>query len=176
MLSVGCVVKQLPLELMPATGMGAQARPAATAPPDGARGPAAGQPANQGERQAEWRTGRAQWPTAAATCADLADRLLPQLNSSTLTLLDTLGIEPRASRMLSGCDTTTPRAPYNSWVGCTITKCHTRFIWLRARLTSGRGGVPTHVVSGLRREAAAPGADACNRDGGTGQACSNSAS
>ena len=24
--------------------------------------------------------------------------------------LDTLGIEPRASRMLSGCDTTTPRA------------------------------------------------------------------
>ena len=99
-----------------------------------------------------------------------------QLNSSTLTLLDTLGIEPRASRMLSGCDTTTPRAPYNSWVGCTITKCHTRFIWLRARLTSGRGGVPTHVVSGLRREAAAPGADACNRDGGTGQACSNSAS
>ena len=33
-----------------------------------------------------------------------------QLNSSTLTLLDTLGIEPRASRMLSGCDTTTPHA------------------------------------------------------------------
>ena len=77
MLSVGCVVKQLPLELMPVTGMGAQARPAATVPPDGARGPAAGQPANQGERQADWRTGRAQWPTAAATCADLADRLLP---------------------------------------------------------------------------------------------------
>ena len=25
-------------------------------------------------------------------------------------LMDTLGIEPRASRMLSGCDTTTPRA------------------------------------------------------------------
>jgi hypothetical protein len=25
--------------------------------------------------------------------------------------LDTLGIEPRASHMLSGCDTTTPRAP-----------------------------------------------------------------
>ena len=24
--------------------------------------------------------------------------------------MDTLGIEPRASRMLSGCDTTTPRA------------------------------------------------------------------
>ena len=24
--------------------------------------------------------------------------------------LDTLGIEPRTSRMLSGCDTTTPRA------------------------------------------------------------------
>ena len=27
------------------------------------------------------------------------------------TNMDTLGIEPRASRMLSGCDTTTPRAP-----------------------------------------------------------------
>ena len=26
------------------------------------------------------------------------------------TAMDTLGIEPRASRMLSGCDTTTPRA------------------------------------------------------------------
>ena len=26
------------------------------------------------------------------------------------SLMDTLGIEPRASRMLSGCDTTTPRA------------------------------------------------------------------
>ena len=26
--------------------------------------------------------------------------------------LDTLGIEPRASRMLCGCDTTTPRAPW----------------------------------------------------------------
>ena len=26
--------------------------------------------------------------------------------------MDTLGIEPRASRMLSGCDTTTPRALY----------------------------------------------------------------
>ena len=25
-------------------------------------------------------------------------------------MMDTLGIEPRASRMLSGCDTTTPRA------------------------------------------------------------------
>ena len=25
--------------------------------------------------------------------------------------MDTLGIDPRASRMLSGCDTTTPRAP-----------------------------------------------------------------
>ena len=25
-------------------------------------------------------------------------------------MLDTLGIEPRASRMLNGCDTTTPRA------------------------------------------------------------------
>ena len=25
--------------------------------------------------------------------------------------MDTLGIEPRASRMLSGCDTTTPCAP-----------------------------------------------------------------
>ena len=62
MLSVGCVVKQLPLQLMPATGMAAQGRPAATAPPDGARGPAAGQPANQGNRQADWRIGRAQWP------------------------------------------------------------------------------------------------------------------
>ena len=30
--------------------------------------------------------------------------------------LDTLGIEPRASRMLSGCDTTTPCAR------CTLTK------------------------------------------------------
>ena len=27
--------------------------------------------------------------------------------------VDTLGIEPRASRMLSGCDTTTPRAPWD---------------------------------------------------------------
>ena len=26
--------------------------------------------------------------------------------------MDTLGIEPRASRMLSGCDTTTPCAPW----------------------------------------------------------------
>ena len=25
--------------------------------------------------------------------------------------MDSLGIEPRASRMLSGCDTTTPTAP-----------------------------------------------------------------
>ena len=62
LLSVGCVVKQLPLQLMPATGMGAQGRPAAVAPPAGARGPAAGQPANQGNRQADWRIGRAQWP------------------------------------------------------------------------------------------------------------------
>ena len=30
--------------------------------------------------------------------------------------MDTLGIEPRASRMLSGCDTTTPCAPW----GCTM--------------------------------------------------------
>ena len=29
----------------------------------------------------------------------------------TALCMDTLGIEPRASRMLSGCDTTTPRAP-----------------------------------------------------------------
>ena len=78
LLSVGCVVKQLPLQLMPATGMAAQGRPAATAPPDGARGPAAGQPTNPGDRQADWRTGRAQRPpTAAATCADVADQLLP---------------------------------------------------------------------------------------------------
>ncbi len=32
-------------------------------------------------------------------------------------LMDTLGIEPRASRMLSGCDTTTPCAHYrSSWI------------------------------------------------------------
>ena len=30
--------------------------------------------------------------------------------SSGYEQMDTLGIEPRASRMLSGCDTTTPRA------------------------------------------------------------------
>ena len=36
---------------------------------------------------------------------------LPPRSSRTAELqLDTLGIEPRASRMLSGCDTTTPRA------------------------------------------------------------------
>ena len=29
---------------------------------------------------------------------------------SDVEMVDTLGIEPRASRMLSGCDTTTPRA------------------------------------------------------------------
>eukprot|EP00973_Karenia_brevis_P016804 2301578-Karenia_brevis.AAC.1 len=28
-----------------------------------------------------------------------------------ITSMDALGMEPRASRMLSGCDTTTPRAP-----------------------------------------------------------------
>ena len=44
--------------------------------------------------------------------------------------MDTLGIEPRASRMLSGCDTTTPRAldgssseslPSEAWI-CAIFK------------------------------------------------------
>ena len=32
--------------------------------------------------------------------------------------VDTLGIEPRASRMLSGCDTTTPRALWLSSNDC----------------------------------------------------------
>ena len=34
--------------------------------------------------------------------------------------MDTLGIEPRASRMLSGCDTTTPCAPYERDMAVTL--------------------------------------------------------
>ena len=37
--------------------------------------------------------------------------------------LDTLGIEPRASRMLSGCDTTTPRAHDHHAAACLLSAC-----------------------------------------------------
>ena len=42
--------------------------------------------------------------------AALRQHAQPKSMSRTIKM-DTLGIEPRASRMLSGCDTTTPRAP-----------------------------------------------------------------
>ena len=38
-------------------------------------------------------------------------RACSRMVQHSLAQMDTLGIEPRASRMLSGCDTTTPRAP-----------------------------------------------------------------
>ena len=38
--------------------------------------------------------------------------------SSGYEQMDTLGIEPRASRMLSGCDTTTPRARVSEFISC----------------------------------------------------------
>ena len=44
-------------------------------------------------------------------------------------MLGTLGIEPRASRMLSGCDTTTPRA-------------HEELGWVRSRLDYKRRADP----------------------------------
>ena len=39
--------------------------------------------------------------------------------TNTNTEMDTLGIEPRASRMLSGCDTTTPRARPRTFIHLT---------------------------------------------------------
>jgi hypothetical protein len=52
------------------------------------------------------------------------------------TKVDTLGIEPRASRMLSGCDTTTPRAHVTS--SATLSKTP-------ARLANGDCGSPTSL-------------------------------
>ena len=40
--------------------------------------------------------------------------------------MDTLGIEPRASRMLSGCDTTTPRARLRASFGCFLARAGPR--------------------------------------------------
>ena len=50
-------------------------------------------------------------PVSACLClhAHMLSRV-PLLTRGVAKNLDTLGIEPRASRMLSGCDTTTPRA------------------------------------------------------------------
>ena len=42
-------------------------------------------------------------------------RFGPCFPMASLLFLDTLGIEARASRMLSGCDTTTPRALEMMW-------------------------------------------------------------
>ena len=84
---------------------------------------------------------------------------LPPRSSRTAELqLDTLGIEPRASRMLSGCDTTTPRA-------------HEQLGWVRnhadhkrradpdvrdaCATLSRRGGAPAEPPSAACRPAAA---------------------
>ena len=47
-------------------------------------------------------------PTAASSARRQPNQ--PCDKAATSWRMDTLGIEPRASRMLSGCDTTTPRA------------------------------------------------------------------
>ena len=55
---------------------------------------------------------------ASAHISTMAQRVkrrkLPQRVMSPCIKVDTLGIEPRASRMLSGCDTTTPCAPWQT--------------------------------------------------------------
>ena len=52
----------------------------------------------------------------------------PKLKSATVSccdkMVDTLGIEPRASRMLSGCDTTTPCALAGPFFGCSAATVH----------------------------------------------------
>ncbi len=47
--------------------------------------------------------------------------------TATSAKMDTLGIEPRASRMLSGCDTTTPCAHMHDWG----VRCSTHFLEIR---------------------------------------------
>ena len=60
-------------------------------------------------------------------------------------MLDTLGIEPRASRMLSGCDTTTPRA-------------HEQLGWVRNHSDHKRGADPDvrDAYATLSRRGGAP--------------------
>ena len=50
--------------------------------------------------------------------------------------MDTLGIEPRASRMLSGCDATTPHARESSAVKATHYGWGARgaMLWLKAKV------------------------------------------
>jgi hypothetical protein len=43
-------------------------------------------------------------------CNEILQRSATESAQLEHNMMDTLGVEPRASRMLSGCDTSTPRA------------------------------------------------------------------
>ena len=60
------------------------------------------QPGPKPTRFAYGQAGFARYTDTKRACSRMVKYILAQM--------DTLGIEPRASRMLSGCDTTTPRA------------------------------------------------------------------
>ena len=63
---------------------------------------AAGMPGPNPEDLATGKLGFFRYTGTKRACSRMVQHSLAQM--------DTLGIEPRASRMLSGCDTTTPRA------------------------------------------------------------------
>ena len=60
------------------------------------------QPGPNPRRFGYGQAGFARYTDTKRACSRMVKYILAQM--------DTLGIEPRASRMLSGCDTTTPRA------------------------------------------------------------------
>ena len=68
-------------------------------------------PARKIQLPAEGRSGVACWVhMASGPCIRTTLLTLHSTLACLCFTMDTLGIEPRASRMLSGCDTTTPRA------------------------------------------------------------------
>ena len=68
-------------------------------------------PARKIQLPAEGRSGVACWVhMARGPCIRTTLLTLHSILACLCFTMDTLGIEPRASRMLSGCDTTTPRA------------------------------------------------------------------
>ena len=76
-----------------------------------------------------YQAGKKRNSISSCACAPAARQTLVgsmRLESEGRCKVDTLGIEPRASRMLSGCDTTTPCAPSLRATGFATCALHKR--------------------------------------------------